>query len=226
MFTFLEALFALWSIPFFLLLAVDIFIVSVLVEKEKGFWATVVAVGSIVGLDYIWKIPVLKIAHDHPWKVLLYIAIYFAAGTSWSFAKWLMRLHKKNRLYEDFKADFLTKYKVTALTGELAVKLESEIQEFNGHTYDDEKKVPKEPLNARHFKGDLIRWATYWPFSMLGFALNDVVRKAWTFIYELFQSTYQRLSNYVFRGAIADRELANQYRAEREAMRTGKGSNN
>lgn len=212
---FLLTLFALGSIPFLILLLVDLFIITVLVEKESGLWATIVAVLSILGLDYLWKVPVLKVIHDNPGKSIELVGLYFLLGAGWSIFKWWTFLHKQTKRYGDFKAEFLEKRNAKALTPELSVVLEAELIEKNRFA-DDEKRVHSVPPSARAFKGDLTRWATYWPFSMVGFALNDIVRKAWNYVYDLLQSTYQRISNHMFRGAVADREMANQFRAKQE----------
>jgi hypothetical protein len=212
---FLEALFALWTIPFFILFLLDFVIITALVENESGLWATVVAIASIFGLNYFWKVPVLKLIHDNPLRTAELVGIYFLAGAAWSVFKWWTFLHKGSKAYDDFKADFLTKNNAKALTPELSVQLEADLIEFNRFK-DVDKSVHSVPPSAREFKGDLTRWATYWPFSMVGFALNDVVRKAWNYIYDLLQSTYQRISNYMFRGAVADREMAANYRAQQE----------
>ena len=59
---------------------------------------------------------------------------------------------------------------------------------------------------------------------MVGFALNDVVRKAWNYIYDLLQSTYQRISNHVFRSASADVAMAQEYKAKQAAAGADGGS--
>jgi hypothetical protein len=59
---------------------------------------------------------------------------------------------------------------------------------------------------------------------MIGFALNDVVRKTWNYIFEMLQSTYQRISNYVFRGATADVAMAEEFKAKKAAAGASSGS--
>jgi hypothetical protein len=215
MLTFLAALFAFGTLWFWLLLFIDFVIITALVENESGTWATIVAIGSILGLNYLLKLPILKTIHDNPLHTAELIALYFLLGAGWSIFKWWTFLHKGSKAYDDFKADFLTKNNAKALTPQLSVELEAALIEFNRFK-DADKSVHSVPPSARQFKGDLTRWATYWPFSMVGFALNDVVRKAWNYVYDLLQSTYQRISNYMFRGAVADREMAANYRAQQE----------
>lgn len=216
MLTFLAGLLAL---PFviWLLLVIDFIAITTLVEYEEGFWATVVAIGSIVGLNYLWKLHLIDTIKANPGHTALLVLSYFVIGVFWSVAKWFFFLHKENFKYETAKAKFLQSKNAQTLTGELAAKLFEELERINSHAYYEKEKINATPPQALNHKATLTRWATYWPFSMVGFALNDVVRKTWTFIFELLQSTYQRIANYVFRGATADAAMAKEYEAQKAA---------
>jgi hypothetical protein len=212
MLTFLAGMLAI-PLVFWLLVLIDFIIITALVENESGTWATVVAVLTVLGFNFVEKGQIFKTIHDNPLHTAELIGLYFVLGASWSFFKWWTFLHKEDKKYQEFKAEFLEKYKATALTPELSVKLEDALNEKNRFA-DENKRVHDVPPSARKFKAVLVRWATYWPFSMVGFALNDIVRKAWNYIYDLFQTTYQRISNYMFRSAVADRAMAAEYRAK------------
>jgi hypothetical protein len=221
MFTFLAELFALGGIAFWLLALAVGTLITVLVEKEEGVWATVVAIASILGLDFVYKLPLLSFVKANPGHVAVLVGSYFGIGIVWSLViKWLIYLHKRNFAYEDFKAAFLTKNNAKELTGELAAKLMEELESHNRYVSDENEKVITGILVRDHI-GMLTRWATYWPFSMIGTALNDVVRKSWTYIIRLLQSTYQRMANYVFRKAAADVAMAEQYKAQKAAAGAG-----
>lgn len=219
MLTTLAALFALGTIGFWSLLLVIGVGITILVENEEGAWATFVAIASMVGLSFLWKLNLLVVVKANPGRIVAYALAYFAIGAAWSIFKWFTFLHKANSRYEDYKADFLTKNNAVALNGELAAKLMDEIIESNDdhYHYDEAKKISSTPPLARNHKASVTRWATYWPFSILGFFLNDIVRKTWTYIVTLLQGTYQRISNYVFRGASADQALAQEFKAKAAA---------
>jgi hypothetical protein len=220
MLTFLETLFALGTFWFWLLVLIDFVVITALVEAEEGVWATVVALGTIFGLNYLWKLPVLATIKANPGHTALLIGAYFALGIGWSIFKWVLFLHKQNFKYEDFKAQFLQKNNAKELTPALAVQLLEGIVDFNKYL-STEDRVSADPPQFRDHKGTLTRWATYWPFSMIGFALNDIVRKSWTYIVNLLQSTYQRISNHIFRGATADKALAENFKAQQAAAGAG-----
>jgi hypothetical protein len=224
MFTLLASLLALGTIGFWLLVLIDFIVITALVENEEGVWATVVAIGSIIGLNYLWKLPIVATIKANPGHTALLIASYFALGIGWSFAKWVLFLHKQNFKYRDFKTQFLSKKNAKELTPELAAALMEELDSHNRYeSYPDRRISANAPQFLEH-KGKLTRWATYWPFSIIGTLLNDVVRKSWTYIINMLQGTYQRISNYIFRGATADKALAENYKAKQAAAGADGGS--
>jgi hypothetical protein len=221
MFTFLAGLLALGTIGFWLLVFIDFVVITALVENEEGVWATVVAIGSIIGLNYLWKLPIVAAIKANPGHTALLIASYFAIGIGWSFVKWVLFLHKENFKYRDFKTQFLAKKNAAELTPELAASLMEDLDSHNKYEAYRDHRISATPPQFLDHKGKLTRWATYWPFSIIGTLLNDVVRKSWTYIINLLQGTYQRVSNHIFRGATADKSMAEQYNAQKAAAGAG-----
>jgi hypothetical protein len=228
---FLAALLAVGSIGFWLFSIVVLVVITALVENDEGVWATLVAIGTVAALQFLAKVPLLAFVKIHPLGTALAALGYFAAGASWSVFKWYVFLHKSNGKYEEAKAEFVGSEAKTRgvpatnlpWTGELAAKLLDKLEEYNKYKSETEK-INSVPPQARNHKSTLTRWATYWPFSMIGFALNDVVRRAWRYVIDLLQSTYQRISNHVFRGAAADTALALEYKAKQAAAGADGGS--
>jgi len=213
---FLAAILAFDTLGFWVFSLVVFIAITALVENDEGFWATVIAIGTVCSLQFLSHIPLLTAIKAHPGTTALYIASYFAIGAGWSLFKWYVFLTKARIKYESAKADFLEEYSAKELTGELAAKFMDLLA--SNHSYsDDDHAISATPPEARKHKSNLTRWATYWPFSMVGFALNDVVRKAWNYIYDLLQSTYQRISNHVFRNVSADAAMAQEYKTKAAA---------
>jgi len=221
MFTFLAELFAFGGVAFWLLAVVVFGIIAALVENEKGAWATFTFIASLAGLNFLYKLPLLETVKLNPGKTAILIGSYFAAGVVWSIIKWALYLHNKLVAYNDYKAKFLAKNKVTALTPELAAELQEELgrsyNNFNAKFMLAPGPISAEAPEAREHKSDLTRWATYWPFSIAGTLLNDVVRKAWDHIYNLLQSTYQSISKAIFKNATADIAMAEEFKAKKAA---------
>jgi hypothetical protein len=228
---FLAALLAVGSLGFWLFSIIVLIVITALVENDEGAWATFVAIGTIAALQFVSKIPLLAFVKIHPLATGLAALGYFGLGAGWSIFKWYLFLHKSNNKYEDAKAEFVANEAKTRgvpvanlpWTGELAAKLFDLVEDHNKYLSEDDR-INSVPLQARNHKSKLTRWATYWPFSMVGFALNDVVRKAWRYVIDLLQSTYQRISNHVFRGATADAALAQEYKVKQAAAGADGGS--
>jgi hypothetical protein len=214
MFTFLEGLFALGTIWFWLLLFIDFCVITALVENESGVWATIVFLGSLFGLNFLWKLPIIDSVKANPGHTALLVLSYFAIGIVWSIVKWYFFVHNKMVKYNDFKAEFLKTNKADAMTPELAASFMDHLK--NRYDARNEGIDGTAPLASEH-KAALTRWGTYWPFSIVGTMLNDVVRRAWEYIYEMLQTTYQRMSEAIFKSATADVKMAEEFKAKAAA---------
>jgi hypothetical protein len=218
MFVFFAGLFAgvlaAGSIWFWLvLIAIGVGLVA-LVENEKGTWATITTIGTILLLNYAWKVPIFKSMIAHPWAVLGWIGVYYACGVVWGILKWTSFVHKKVGAYNEYKAKFLADNKATALTPELAAKLADRL---DNPRYDSKDVTAIAPTASEH-KSDILRWMTYWPFSIVGTLLSDIVLKLWNHIYTFLATTYDRIAARLYKGVTADMALAEQYHKDQEAL--------
>lgn len=201
------------------LIAIGIALVA-LVENEKGTWATFTAIGTVLLLNYAWKVPVFKVAVQHPFALLAWVGVYYAAGAVWGMVKWASFVHNKVGLYNDYKADFLKNEGVTELTPALAAKLQERI----GSRYNSSGISSTVPTASEH-KSDIVRWMTYWPFSIIGTFLSDFVVKLWNHIYTYMAKTYDRIAARLFKGVSADMAMAEQYKADLETKKAADQAN-
>lgn len=199
MITFLAGLLAFGTLWFWLFALAVFITITALVENEEGVWATVVFIGTVLSLQFLSKVPVLDYVKSNPGHTLMYVGLYFVIGTVWTLIKWYFFVHKRIVKYNDFKRSYMKNNKIETLDAKSAADL-LETARRSGIQVDA-------PDPADH-KGDFTRWGTYWVFSMVGTALNDVVRRAWEYVYEMLQTTYERMSNAIFKSANADKELA------------------
>lgn len=221
MFTFLEGLFAIGTVWFWLLLFIDFCVITALVENESGVWATIVFIGSLFGLNFLWKLPIVDSVKANPGHTGLLILSYFAIGVVWSIVKWYFYVHNKMVKYNDFKAKFLATNKADGMTPELAAKfMDHLVNNYDARAEGIDGTAPA----AREHKAALTRWGTYWPFSIIGTLLNDVVRRTWEYIYETLQTTYQRMSEAIFKSATADVKMAEEFKAKAAAANSAKDS--
>jgi hypothetical protein len=66
------------------------------------------------------------------------------------------------------------------------------------------------PPQAREHKSDIMLWMTYWPFSCLWTIINDPIRKIFRTIYTHIATSLQKISDRMFKGAMADLALAKE----------------
>jgi hypothetical protein len=52
--------------------------------------------------------------------------------------------------------------------------------------------------SAAEYKGRIISWMTYWPFSGVWTIINDPIKRLFKYIYGRFNNLYQAMSNNMF----------------------------
>ena len=100
--------------------------IDLIVPKDENadaqLGATIVFLGSLFGLNFLWKLPIVDSVKANPGHTGLLILSYFAIGVVWSIVKWYFYVHNKMVKYNEFKAKFLRNNKTDGMTPELAAK--------------------------------------------------------------------------------------------------------
>lgn len=213
LFAVLFALSFWYWIPIFVMAIV----ITILVESENGVWATVATVVTIGVFCYLLNFHIAAFTLAHPLGILKWIAIWFAAGAGWGTAKWLLEVHRCLGRYQEARDQFLADKGVGALTPQLAVELDAR-GNYYGSYRNTFNKISATPPKASDHKADIIRWMTYWPFSMIGFVLRDFVRRIWNHIYTYLAATYDRIAKHVYRNVAADADLLKQGQEAKEKV--------
>jgi hypothetical protein len=199
---------------FYGILFVAVIIITALEENDKGGWAFIMLLFSIIFFFKFHVGALLTFIAHNPGRVFLYVLGYFAAGAIWGCIKWYLFVRRKLAEYEEKKAQFLHERGVKEFTPELAA-------------YFFDRNSGSVPQVYSH-KGDIILWMTYWPFSILWSLLADFVQEAFRIFYN-FASTYlQRLSDRLFKTVSADKALADAHaeRVRKEEERAAEPDNN
>ena len=201
-FGFLLAL-SLWG---WLLVFLAVVLLTVLVESERGTIATFVTAGIIASMIYWTHFNLYSAVIYHPLTWAEWIVGWFIVGAIWGTVKWTLDVHKALGKYKEAKADFLREKKVDNLTPTLAAEFSERLSRSYGYAFAG-KGISPIPPKARDHKSDIIRWMTYWPFSMIGFLLRDFVRRIWNHIYTYLVKTYDRIAKYIYRDVAGDADL-------------------
>ena len=185
-------------------------IITALVENDKGVWAFIAVLTSIFLLCKMHLGDAFHFIIANPGKVALLVLGYFVVGTIWGIVKWFLYVNRELERYNEKKSTWLQNEKLKAIeTSEQAL----EFKKFLGYSGVD--IAPK----ARSHKSDIMLWMTYWPFSCLWTIINDPIRKIFRTIYANIAQSLQAISDRMFKGAVADLELAKEAEEAEKAKR-------
>lgn len=171
-------------------------IMTVLVQIEFFGWATTSLIVTSLVMSIIHRHDIIGYIQSHGISIIQYAMLYVVLGVAWSFFKWLMVLMK-------FNADFVSMRKLfierNDIGGETIPESKlSEFQRWAGGHYDDVNRqyynFSKRP-QAADFKRKIIGWASYWPCSIIGFVLNDPIRKLFNWLFDVFKGSYQAMAD-------------------------------
>lgn len=190
----------------FWIIFIDIVIVIALVESERGD----IAGGSLLvtaALLY-WAIDIDFAAYfvAHKFQILLAVALYFPIGFVWSIGKWTGFIFRSRRDYRDRKSMFLSQFnndKLGSTTVRTPINMNSiesgvlPIDVFNKWEGSFSLKNRTPPV-VSDYKKDIIRWITFWPFSMLWALVNDLVTGITKSIYNFTSGIFQYISDKLY----------------------------
>lgn len=180
-------------------------------EEENGLWATVVFVASILLMTFFGTMPTLDWFLAHQWTILTAIGAYFIAGAVWGYAiKWYFFCIAKREKYEDIKRHWLRNMgypNEKTIPASMKDKWAEEIKRNHSDYFywgpNREKIIQIETRYWDH-KARTLRWAVYWPWSVLWSIFDDVIRNIFRHLQRFFSGIMEWISNFVFRGVADD----------------------
>jgi hypothetical protein len=183
--------FAVGTLSFWALLAIEMVLLLVWIELEHAGWATFSALAAIAVLQ-LCGVDILRPMAANPGLTACLVGGYFLVGTLWSVCKWYLYVREQRRLYDEFKAEWFRANGVTySAPGFEGTACPAELSE-----------AFKRAVRSRHAKpqvGDhkarIYLWIAYWPWSALWTVINDPVRKLLREIYNLIHKFLQRISD-------------------------------
>lgn len=152
---------------------IEAFIIGVYIWDDDDTIGTIPTVLLFVGVAafQIWTPYKVGTAILHnPLQTLILILSYFFTGGMWSIVKWWFAEKKRYRVAR------------------------AHVETWSNPV--EELKSRKTRLSDH--RSTLLVWIGYWPFSLLLTAFNDPLRRFAVWIYELFESTYQRITDSVW----------------------------
>lgn len=102
---------------------------------------------------------------------------YVGIGLIWSSVKWYAKLRKSRKLYLEAKADWVAKGKTE----------QSFIETVRGAYGDKERYAPTVSRN----KSNLGFWCIWWPFSIIAFMFEDLIRELWNLSWKFLKNMFE-----------------------------------
>jgi hypothetical protein len=203
-------LFAFGGFWFWSLLGLASLLLIVCLEKDSGFVTTVVFAVTLAVMLLLGNAGWLTWVFQNPLYFGLGVLGYLAVGVGWGVGKWwiyvrdcALRYRRARREWlerpcspqapEDGLdvSEWLNARRTEVLTGRVKKAWQRYVRD-----HCQWKKITK-PLASR-YKGQIITWMTYWPWSALWTLINDPVRRFFRWAYEQLSGTLQAISNRAF----------------------------
>jgi len=150
---------------------------------------------------------------------------YFAAGTLWSVGKWFVHVSKTARFFKEAKVEWLTDAKKREPKNFVMpdgspwpinpqAKIPPELQsEWDGtvismnrdkdgwtfRTYGN--SVRPENVTFSEYKGTILFWMCYWPWSFVWTMINDFVRAVFEHIRDMMKALFESIKKRAYNGA-------------------------
>jgi len=198
----LPEIFLVGSLWFWLLLAVETIVLVVLLESDQGVIATLTFVATLSVLQFLGDVNFLGYVIEHPLTVALGAAGYFVLGTLWAIAKWWLYVREQRSWYDELRSAFLSMHRLESQRA-MPEELQPLWQRCVEMAKRNRRHLDVRPLAARH-KAGIVRWMSYWPWSLSWTILKDPVRKAFLMIYHNLAEHLQEISDRAFKGIEAD----------------------
>jgi hypothetical protein len=194
-------IFIVGSFWFWVLLLAESIVLIILLEWGRGTIATLTFLATLFALQFLGDVKILGYVVEHPWTIALGAIGYFAVGTCWSVVKWWFYVREQRTLYDELRSAFLRVHGFERQSA-MPEELQSTWRECLAAA-ESRRKLDVRPLVARH-KAHVVRWMSYWPWSLFWTVLKDPVRKAFLSTYYHLAEYLQEVSDRAFKGLDAD----------------------
>ena len=198
-------LFVVGTFWFWALIALEVVLLFSFVEYENGSGATVSLVIFACCLQWLGNVDIIGYIVSNPLQTLILVGSYFLLGAIWGTIKWWIFCHDRLEEYNDLKQEFFQKNGVPAGTKVVPAELKAEWRGLlERHTaYNRGGGKLSDAPSAKKNKSRIMRWMSFWPFSMVWSFINDFVKRVFRSIYQKIAGYLQHISDSMF-GKIQD----------------------
>ena len=153
-------------------------LITVSMEYESGFGATVVLLSTAGVLQFWTELKPFTMIYEHPMTALWLFLAYVVAGVLVGGLKWVSFVHKWVDRRKEYAAD--NRVDVKTVSGfDLGARF-------------------KVPLTIKEHKARLMSWMTYWPMTALWTLIDDPIRRVFSWFYNGVAKGFQNYSDRAF----------------------------
>lgn len=190
-------LFALGSLGFWILLAVETVVLLALIEHERPWVGSLTLIVTGALLHFFGGINLVALAVENPGGAGLLLGLYFVAGAVWATVKWFLFVLRKKEDYLEAKERWRPQDEMYQHSNskEAEAKLTWDTSNMRRHYLNSKGGLA--PL-VRENKERVMLWMVYWPWSAVWTVINDPIKRLFRAIFNMLQDTLQAISNRVW----------------------------
>ena len=187
----ISAAMALGTMWFWSVFAAVCIALFVFIDDDEGTEASGVLFSFALLLQLFGDFKPFSYLYHHPLATLQWAIVYLALGSLWSIAKWWFYVTKQRDHYNDKRRKFLRE------EGVKGDEIPSNLK------YRWTNLAPAKPDIYKE-KQRVVRWMSFWPWSMVWTLINDPVKKFFNAVYRRMQGLLQKIADRAFAGTEHD----------------------
>jgi hypothetical protein len=165
-------------------------IVAVLVAYEMGIAAGIVTAVAAGVLWFVEGINLFAYVTSNPLDVARGLGAWMLIGFVWSTFRFVVKLRKARNRYVDDKA--------SAISG--GTPEQAFIERVRNSYTERERYAP----TVNNNKSNIMFWAWWWPFSMIAYIFEDMIRELWNASWRAIKAFFERIRSTVLGEAARD----------------------
>jgi len=204
----LAVFFAVGSWPFWFVVVLTLGAIWYLEESgEDGALAVIPFIAFCLFVHFISRFDLLAWGRENLGWLVWRAAAYLLIGFAYAFViRWFIHLDRKRKEIDGLEVEFRRQHAFSGPLDQAPAETKFAFTEFIQGRYNADiarnrnYEVAEEGVKPKFSRNTytLLRWFWWWPFSILGFLLNDLLREAWVRLKRLGQRIADGLSGLVF----------------------------
>ncbi|MES3004746.1 MAG: hypothetical protein V4690_01380 [Patescibacteria group bacterium] len=204
----LLAFFAFGTVAFWILFAAAWILMGVFVENDWPGYTTISFVVITLVLYYAGVLQFSWIIQN-PLQASFYFLSYFVIGAVWAVGKWWRFVTRIFERYDDIRREFLKLRGVEGNKVPDAFKKEwlDHIRRETDYGREVKLKIGNNGVvhpSPNEHKSEIYLWILFWPWSVVGYFLDEPLKKLVRWIYRRISTLLEKISLNVFKSTKDD----------------------